>query len=115
MRGFATRCKTAREAIALIDNLMQTYGYASSERSFTIADPDEVWIMEIMAKAPRMVEGKNVNKGAVWVAKPDCGRVHQCPCQPGPHNNPGFQRSGQLPLQPRCHLARQGNWNFSGR
>ncbi|MFA5301492.1 MAG: C69 family dipeptidase [Bacteroidales bacterium] len=63
------RCKTAREAIALIDNLMQTYGYASSGESFTIADPDEVWIMEIMAKAPRMVEGKNVNKGAVWVAK----------------------------------------------
>ncbi len=63
------RCKTAREAIALIDNLMQTYGYASSGESFTIADPDEVWIMEIMAKAPRMVEGENVNKGAVWVAK----------------------------------------------
>lgn len=63
------RCKTAREAIALIDNLMQTYGYASSGESFTIADPDEVWIMEIMAKAPRMVEGVNVNKGAVWVAK----------------------------------------------
>ena len=63
------RCKTAREAIALIDNLMQTYGYASSGESFTIADPDEVWIMEIMAKAPRMVEGVNVNKGAVWVKR----------------------------------------------
>jgi len=63
------RCKTAREAILLIDNLMQTYGYASSGESFSIADPDEVWIMEIMAKAPRMVEGVNVNKGAVWAAR----------------------------------------------
>ena len=63
------RCKTAREAIAMIDHLMQTYGYGSGGESFTIADPDEVWIMEVIAKAPRMVEGVNVNKGAVWVAK----------------------------------------------
>lgn len=63
------RSKTAREAIAMMDFLMQTYGYASGGESFTIADPDEVWIMEVIAKAPRMVEGINVNKGAVWVAK----------------------------------------------
>jgi dipeptidase len=63
------RCKTAREAIAMIDHLMQTYGYGYGGESFTIADPDEVWIMEVIAKAPRMVEGVNVNKGAVWVAK----------------------------------------------
>ncbi|MFY9115833.1 MAG: C69 family dipeptidase [Bacteroidales bacterium] len=63
------RSKTAREAIAMMDFLMQTYGYASGGESFTIADPDEVWIMEVIAKAPRMVEGVNVNKGAVWVAK----------------------------------------------
>ncbi len=63
------RCKTAREAISLIDSLMQTYGYASSGESFSIADPNEAWIMEIMAKAPKMVDGVNVNKGAVWVAR----------------------------------------------
>ncbi|HHV40069.1 MAG TPA: dipeptidase, partial [Bacteroidales bacterium] len=63
------RSKTAREAIAMMDFLMQTYGYASGGESFTIADPDEVWVMEVIAKAPRMVEGVNVNKGAVWVAK----------------------------------------------
>lgn len=63
------RCKTAREAIALIDNLMQTYGYASSGESFSIADQNEVWIMEIMAKIPKMENGVNVNKGAVWVAR----------------------------------------------
>lgn len=63
------RCKTAREAIALIDELTQTYGYASSGESFSIADPNEAWIMEIMAKAPVFINGKNVNKGSVWVAK----------------------------------------------
>jgi len=64
------RAKTAREAIAVIDRLMQDYGYASSGESFSIADPDEVWIMEIMCKAPRYnKKGKNLNKGAVWVAK----------------------------------------------
>lgn len=63
------RCKTAREAIALMDNLVQTYGYASGGESFSIADPNEVWIMEIMAKSPKIIHGVNVNKGAVWVAK----------------------------------------------
>lgn len=63
------RCKTAREAIALIDQLMQTYGYASSGESFSIADPNEVWIMELMPKVAKIENGKNVNKGAVWVAR----------------------------------------------
>lgn len=64
------RAKTAREALSLIDHLMQEYGYASSGESFSIADPDEVWIMEVMPKAPRYnKKGKNLNKGAVWVAK----------------------------------------------
>ncbi|NLA15499.1 MAG: dipeptidase [Bacteroidales bacterium] len=76
------RCKTAREAIAMMDHLMQTYGYGSGGESFTIADPNEVWVMEVMAKAPRLVEGVNVNKGAVWVAKriPDgyiCAHANQ--------------------------------------
>lgn len=64
------RAATAREAIGVIDDLMQKYGYASEGESFTIADPDEVWIMEIMAKAPKLdKKGRNVNRGAVWVAK----------------------------------------------
>merc|ERR1711977_802077 len=53
------RAKTAREAITTIDHLMQTYGYASSGESFSIADPHEVWMLEIMSK------GK-YEKGAVW-------------------------------------------------
>jgi len=64
------RCKTAREAIALIDELMQKYGYASEGESFTIADPNEVWVMDIIGKNPKFdKKGRNVNRGAVWVAK----------------------------------------------
>lgn len=64
------RCKTAREAIVLIDNLMQTYGYASEGESFTLCDPNEIWIMEIIGKNPSYDrKGRNVNRGAVWVAK----------------------------------------------
>lgn len=64
------RCRTAREAIVLIDELMQKYGYASEGESFSISDPEEVWIMDIIGKAPKYdKKGKNINKGAVWVAK----------------------------------------------
>ncbi|MBC36034.1 MAG: dipeptidase [Bacteroidetes bacterium] len=55
------RAKTAREAIKTIDYLMQTYGYYSSGESFSIADKNEVWIMELIGKG-------NYEKGAVWVA-----------------------------------------------
>ena len=64
------RCKTAREAILLIDRLMQEYGYASEGESFTLCDPDEIWIMDIIGKNPRFdKKGRNRNRGAVWVAK----------------------------------------------
>lgn len=56
------RAKNAREAIVLIGSLLNEYGYNSSGESFSIADPNEVWIMEIISKGP-------VNKGAVWVAQ----------------------------------------------
>lgn len=55
------RCKTAREAIKLIGDLMAEYGYFSSGESFSIVDPNEAWIMEMISKGPG-------NKGAVWVA-----------------------------------------------
>lgn len=55
------RSKTAREAIAVIGELMATYGYYSSGESFSISDPNEVWIMELIGKG----DGE---KGAVWVA-----------------------------------------------
>ncbi|MBQ1253388.1 MAG: C69 family dipeptidase, partial [Alistipes sp.] len=56
------RAKTAREAIDTIVNLANTYGYASEGESFSIADENEAWIMELIGKGP----GK---KGIVWVAR----------------------------------------------
>ena len=56
------RARTAREAIKVMTDLVDRYGYYSSGESFTIADPKEVWIMELIGK------GKD-DKGAVWVAR----------------------------------------------
>ena len=66
------RCKTAREAIQCMTDLVAQYGYASSGETFSIADPNEVWLMELIGK------GK-VEKGAVWVATrvpDDCIAAH---------------------------------------
>ena len=66
------RCKTAREAIKCMTDLVAEYGYASTGETFSIADPNEVWMMELIGK------GK-VEKGAVWVATrvpDDCIAAH---------------------------------------
>lgn len=55
------RSKTAREAISIMTDLVKKYGYASSGESFSIADPNEVWLMEMIGKGERQT-------GAVWVA-----------------------------------------------
>lgn len=55
------RSKTAREAIKVMTTLAETYGYCSEGETFTICDPDEAWIMEMMGKGPG-------SKGVVWVA-----------------------------------------------
>jgi len=66
------RARTAREAINIMGELVAEYGYASSGESFSIADPHEVWIMEMIGKGTEMVSEKgkayNRNRGAVWVA-----------------------------------------------
>ncbi len=68
------RSKTAREAIKVMAELVDKYGYASSGESFSVGDPNEVWIFEMIAKkANIMVDKKtkktyNADKGAVWVA-----------------------------------------------
>lgn len=69
------RAKNAREAIVVMTGLVEQYGYASSGESFSIADPNEVWIMEMIGKG----DGE---KGAVWVARmvPDgyvCAHANQ--------------------------------------
>ena len=55
------RSTSAREAIAVINDLVTEYGYNSSGESFAVCDKDEAWIMEIVGKGPG-------RKGAVWVA-----------------------------------------------
>ncbi len=55
------RSANAREAIAVIHQLVQEYGYNSTGENFVVADKDEAWIMEIIGKGPEQ-------KGAVWVA-----------------------------------------------
>lgn len=76
------RSRTAREAIKVMTGLVEEYGYYSSGESFTIADPNEIWIMEMIGKGPGV-------RGAVWVAvrvPDDCiaahanqSRIHQFP------------------------------------
>ena len=64
------RATTAREAIALIAELANTYGYASSGESFSIADPNEAWIMELIGKGYKDDgKGGNARRGIVWVAR----------------------------------------------
>ncbi len=64
------RATTAREAISTIAELANTYGYASSGESFSIADTEEVWIMELIGKGSKLdANGKNTRKGIVWVAR----------------------------------------------
>lgn len=84
------RASTAREAIEVIVDLANTYGYVSSGESFSIADKNEAWIFEMIGKGSKIVDGKNVNKGIVWVARkvPDgyiCAHANQA-------------RIGQFPL-----------------
>ncbi len=68
------RAKTAREAIKVIAELIEEHGYASSGESFSVGDPHEVWIMELIGKGVDMKFDRNLKqninsrKGAVWVA-----------------------------------------------
>ena len=55
------RSATAREAIEVMHNLVQEYGYNQTGESFAVCDPQEAWIMELIGKGPG-------RKGAVWVA-----------------------------------------------
>lgn len=80
------RAKNAREAISIMTDLVNEHGYYSSGESFSIADPNEVWVMEMIGKGPN-------NKGAVWVAvriPDDCVSAHanQARIQQFPLNDP---------------------------
>jgi dipeptidase len=55
------RCKTAREAVLCMADLVAEYGYSDEGETFSVADTEEVWMMEIIGKGPD-------TKGAIWVA-----------------------------------------------
>ena len=55
------RSASARQAIEVMHNLVQEYGYNATGESFAVCDKDEAWIMELIGKGPG-------RKGAVWVA-----------------------------------------------
>jgi len=80
------RAKNAREAIQIMTDLVEEYGYYSGGESFSIGDPNEIWVLEMIGK------GKG-NKGAVWVAvriPDDCitGHANQARIQQFPLNDP---------------------------
>ncbi len=80
------RAKTAREAIDVVVDLANTYGYYSSGESFSFADTEEVWVMDLIGKGPE-------NKGIVWVARrvPDgyiCSHANQARISTFPLNDP---------------------------
>lgn len=80
------RSKTAREAISIMTSLVDKYGYYSEGESFSIGDPNEVWVMEMIGKGPG-------RKGAVWVAvriPDDCisGHANQSRIRQFPLNDP---------------------------
>ena len=69
------RAKNAREAIRIFHELTSEYGYCSEGESFSIADANEVWILEMVGKGKQMldkkgnVDVKNWTKSPVWVAR----------------------------------------------
>lgn len=81
------RARTAREAIRIMGALVEEYGYCSSGETFSIADPKEVWMMDMIGKGPD-------EKGAVWVARrvPNgyvTAHANQARIRQFPRNDPG--------------------------
>jgi dipeptidase len=101
------RAKTAREAIKVITDLVAQYGYASSGESFSISDPNEAWILEMIGKGPG-------NTGAVWVARrvPDgmiSAHANQARIRTFPMNGPDVLHSNDV-----VSFAKSKGW-FSGK
>jgi dipeptidase len=100
------RAKSAREAIKVIAELANTYGYCSEGETFSIADKDEAWIMDLV--------GKGKEKGIVWVAcrVPDgyiCAHANQARITRFPlHDSGNCQYSPDV-----ISFARANGW-FSG-
>lgn len=101
------RARTAREAIETIVALANEYGYPSEGETFSIADPEEAWVMDLIGKGPD-------NKGIVWVARrlPDgyiCAHANQSRITRFPLNDP----ENCLYAPDVISFAREKGW-FSG-
>ena len=101
------RAKTARAAIDTVVALANRYGYPSEGETFSIADKDEAWVMDLVGKGPG-------NKGIVWVARrvPDgyiCSHANQCRITRFPLNDP----ENCLYAPDVISFAREMGW-FSG-
>ncbi|MBO7262870.1 MAG: C69 family dipeptidase [Alistipes sp.] len=102
------RAKTAREAIDIIVELANTYGYCSSGESFSIIDQNEAWIMELIGKGPDQ-------KGIVWVALriPD-GYVSAHANQARITTFPWKDKENCLYAKDVAKFARENGW-FTGK
>ena len=101
------RCSTAREAIAFMADITSQYGYVSEGESFSIADKDEVWVMDLIGKG-------SFGKGMVWVARrvPDgciCSHANQSRITTFPLDDP----ENCLYAPDVIDFARERGW-FSG-
>lgn len=102
------RARTAREAIDVWTNLVETYGYRSEGESITIADANDVWVLEMVGKGPG-------RKGAVWVARrlpEDCitGHANQARITRFPLKDP----KNCVYAKDVISFAREKGW-FSGK
>ena len=100
------RASTAREAISTIVELANTWGYTSEGETFSIADKDEAWVMDLIGKGPD-------NKGIVWVARriPDgyiCAHANQARITRFPLDDPETLYAPDV-----IEFAREKGW-FSG-
>lgn len=102
------RSKTAREALTVMTDLVAKYGYRSEGESFSIGDPNEVWVMDMVGKG-----GKE--KGAVWVAvriPDDCISGHAN--QPRIHTFPLKDKANCIYSKDVISFARKMGW-FDGK
>ncbi len=95
------RAKTCREAIKVMADLVSTYGYADGGETFSLADPNEVWLFEITSKG--------AEQGAVWVARrvPDgyiSGHANQARITTFPQEAKHFKTEGLHPAISSRHL-----------
>ena len=99
------RARNAREAIQVLAGFMKDYPYHSEGESFSICDPNEVWILELIGKRPEPVKADLAKKlkykytdGAVWVARriPDgmvSGHANQARITQFPQEPKKFQKA----------------------